>query len=85
MFYLDNFIIFNMFNKIFFSFGNGFWYLLMLGILIIWYDNFVVELLVDYSEIWKRVCLYKKIYVFKIEGYFYLEEWSLRRFVVFLI
>lgn len=56
----------------------------MLGILI-WYDNFVVELLVDYSEIWKRVCLYKKIYVFKIEGYFYLEEWSLRRFVVFLI
>lgn len=84
MFYLDNFIIFNMIYKIFFSFGNGFWYLLMLGI-IIWYDNFVVELLVDYSEIWKRVCLYKKKYVFKIEGYFYLEEWSLRRFVVFFI
>lgn len=83
-FYLDNFIIFNMFNKTFFSFGNGPWHLLMLGISIIWHDNFVVELSADYSETWKRVCLYKKIYVFKIEGYFHSEEWSLRRSAVFL-
>lgn len=59
MFYLDNFIIFNMFNKTFFSFGNGPWHILMLGISI-WHDNFVVELSADYSKTWKRVCLYKK-------------------------
>lgn len=54
----------------------------MLGITI-WHDNFVVEFSADYSETWKRVCLYKKKYVFKIEGYFDSEEWSLRRSAVF--